>query len=73
MIYVIVDKHFLNYMMNKMTRSKKFPRREEEKPAFVYYYLRIIQEDGHIAWSSPIWIDLQDIQPQASKKSKKKA
>ncbi len=24
---------------------------------FVYYYLRVIQENGHIAWSSPIWID----------------
>jgi hypothetical protein len=25
---------------------------------FVYYYLRVIQKDGHIAWSSPIWISL---------------
>lgn len=25
---------------------------------FIYYYLRVIQEDGHVAWSSPIWIDL---------------
>jgi len=24
---------------------------------FAYYYLRITQIDGHIAWSSPIWID----------------
>ena len=29
----------------------------EEKNPFVYYYLRAIQKDGHIAWSSPIWID----------------
>lgn len=29
-----------------------------EKPPFVYYYLRVLQQDGHIAWSSPIWIDL---------------
>jgi hypothetical protein len=40
---------------------------------FVYYYLRILQEDGHIAWSSPIWIDLQDVQPMVVKKAKKKA
>lgn len=24
---------------------------------FIYYYLRIIQANGHMAWSSPIWID----------------
>ncbi len=24
---------------------------------FVYYYLRIIQEDENLGWSSPIWID----------------
>lgn len=30
----------------------------EEKPPFAYYYLRVTQADGHIAWSSPIWIDL---------------
>ncbi len=29
-----------------------------EKPPFVYYYLRVMQKDGHIAWSSPIWVDL---------------
>jgi hypothetical protein len=28
-----------------------------EKNPFAYYYLRVVQEDGHIAWSSPIWID----------------
>ncbi len=27
---------------------------------FVFYYLRIIQEDGHVAWSSPIWIDFAE-------------
>lgn len=30
---------------------------ENNKPSFVYYYLRVIQSDGHIAWSSPIWVD----------------
>ncbi|RDB31582.1 DUF3604 domain-containing protein [Candidatus Similichlamydia laticola] len=24
---------------------------------FSYYYLRIVQEDNHAAWSSPIWVD----------------
>lgn len=31
---------------------------KDQKPPFVYYYLRAQQEDGHMAWSSPIWIDL---------------
>lgn len=26
-------------------------------PPFVFYYLRVYQEDEHMAWSSPIWID----------------
>lgn len=30
---------------------------KNKKPPFVYYYLRITQEDGHMAWSSPIWVD----------------
>ena len=29
-----------------------------EKNPFIYYYLRVTQKDGHIAWSSPIWVDL---------------
>lgn len=24
---------------------------------FLFYYLRITQTDGHVAWSSPIWVD----------------
>lgn len=31
---------------------------KENQPPFAYYYLRATQEDGHIAWSSPIWVDL---------------
>lgn len=34
-----------------------FPAEENKNP-FVYYYLRATQKDGHIAWSSPIWVDL---------------
>lgn len=30
---------------------------KDKKPPFAYYYLRVTQEDGHIAWSSPIWVD----------------
>ncbi|MBS0620448.1 MAG: DUF3604 domain-containing protein [Verrucomicrobia bacterium] len=46
----------------------------DERPPFVYYYLRITQDDGHIGWSSPIWIDQTDSPAPAAntKKSKKK-
>lgn len=27
------------------------------KPPFAFYYLRVTQKDGHMAWSSPIWVD----------------
>ena len=30
----------------------------DERSPFVYYYLRVTQADGHIAWSSPIWVEL---------------
>jgi hypothetical protein len=30
----------------------------DKKPPFLYYYIRVTQEDGHMAWSSPIWIDI---------------
>lgn len=46
----------------------------DERPPFAYYYLRVIQEDGHIAWSSPIWVDLTESISTAIplKKTKKK-
>jgi hypothetical protein len=30
---------------------------KDKKPPFAYYYIRVVQEDGHMAWSSPIWVD----------------
>ncbi|MBM3192047.1 MAG: DUF3604 domain-containing protein [Chlamydiae bacterium] len=41
---------------------------------FTYYYLRALQEDGHIAWGSPIWIEFFQAdanQPPAKKPAKK--
>jgi hypothetical protein len=43
-----------------------------EKPPFVYYYIRVIQEDGHIAWGSPIWIDQTDTMLNNNGKKTKK-
>lgn len=47
---------------------------KEDRPPFAYYYLRVVQEDGHIAWSSPIWVDLSSRSAPVSsgKKVKKK-
>lgn len=25
---------------------------------FLYYYIRAVQDDGHVAWGSPIWIEM---------------
>jgi len=44
----------------------------DDKPAFVYYYLRGIQEDSNIVWTSPIWVDLEEAPPVALKKVVKK-
>jgi hypothetical protein len=45
-----------------------------DRPPFVYYYLRVVQADGHIAWSSPIWVDLTSRSAPllVAKKTKKK-
>lgn len=42
---------------------------KDKRPPFVYYYLRITQADGHMAWSSPIWVDV----PPQTKNEKRKA
>jgi len=32
---------------------------QKDRPPFIYYYMRVLQNDGHIAWASPIWIDYE--------------
>lgn len=34
--------------------------KDKEKNRFCYYYLRAQQADGNMAWSSPIWVDLDN-------------
>lgn len=43
----------------------------EDKPPFVFYYLRAVQEDTHIIWTSPIWIDLSENSLNGKKLKKK--
>ncbi len=47
---------------------------DPNRPPFTYYYLRVTQSNGHTAWSSPIWVDLNAESPSISggKKLKKK-
>lgn len=50
--------YFLDFTYDDMTPLEKITIDAKDKnPPFVYYYVRVIQEDGHIAWSSPIWVD----------------
>lgn len=40
---------------------------KDKNPPFAYYYLRVMQVDGHMAWSSPIWVDYIPGKPVARK------
>ena len=44
----------------------------EGKAPFAFYYLRVTQSDGHMAWSSPIWVDYPEFQGSLPKKVKAK-
>lgn len=35
---------------------------------YVFYYMRVKQVDGHIAWSSPIWVDIIEEEKKGKKK-----
>lgn len=65
------DGYSLDFTYDDMTPLEKvaFPSKDKAPP-FVYYYLRVTQEDGHMAWSSPIWVDLL---PPAPRDTSKKA
>lgn len=52
------DSYSLDFTYDDMTPLEKVAIPSKDKrPPFVYYYIRVIQEDSHMAWSSPIWID----------------
>lgn len=64
--------YFIDFSYDDMEHlSKAVLHGGEGKAPFVFYYLRVTQADGHIAWSSPIWVDYPDYQGPAPKKSKK--
>ncbi len=48
----------IDFTWDDMTSLEKIALPSPDKrPPFAYYYLRVTQEDGHMAWSSPIWVD----------------
>lgn len=51
--------YFLDFTFDDHVALEKvaFPA-TKKAPPFVYYYIRVTQEDGHMAWSSPIWVDV---------------
>lgn len=52
------DLYYHNFVFDDMTPLEKVViDAKDNKPPFAYYYLRVLQEDGHLAWSSPIWVD----------------
>jgi len=58
------DKYYLDFTYDDMTPLDKVTiDNKDKKPPFVYYYIRVTQEDGHMAWSSPIWVDLVPAAP----------
>jgi hypothetical protein len=60
------DGYSLNFTYDDMTPLEKVViTPKDKKPPFVYYYIRVVQEDGHTAWSSPIWVDLEAPLPSA--------
>ncbi len=48
----------IHFAFDDSEHISKVAINSKDKPPFIYYYVRAEQKDGHIAWSSPIWVDL---------------
>lgn len=55
------DKYNIDYYYDDMEELSKITLDSKGRSPFTYYYLRVTQEDGHMAWSSPIWVDLEKV------------
>lgn len=50
--------YWLDYVFDDMEPLAKVTiNAKDKKPPFVFYYIRVTQADGNMAWSSPIWLD----------------
>ena len=55
---VIVKNQSFVYIGHPDTQTVEFEFRDEDfEPGPNYYYVRVWQRDGQLAWSSPIWIE----------------
>lgn len=64
--------YFFEYYYDDQESIDRISLDGRGKDPFVFYYLRVTQEDGHLAWSSPIWIDFSS-EPPPPKVGKKGA
>lgn len=56
---------FMDFAYDDMVDLAKVCIKAPEGGAlFAFYYLRVTQADGHMAWSSPIWVDCLPKQPK---------
>lgn len=63
------DSYFLDFEYDDLTSLDKNSLKVTEREApFAFYYIRVKQEDGHMAWSSPIWVDIVPPQKREPKK-----
>jgi len=54
---VIKNNTFL-YSVNPGRQEVEFSYKDMQiEPGTSYYYVRVVQEDGQVAWSSPIWVN----------------
>ena len=56
-IQIIKDNAYV-YTVRPGVREAAFTFRDADaRPGESYYYVRVQQEDGQMAWASPIWVD----------------
>ena len=52
------ENYHFDYYYDDQETPEKIAIECKGKDPFIFYYLRVIQEDGNVAWSSPIWVDI---------------
>lgn len=48
---------YIEFMYDHLEDLAAVTIKKDKVAPFVYYYLRVTQKNGHMAWSSPIWVD----------------
>jgi hypothetical protein len=53
----LIKNHAFIYTTRPDTRQARYDYVDKQSvPGESWYYVRVLQEDGQLAWSSPIWI-----------------